>query len=362
MIYLNVGFNWDLDLAKKLIKLNETYSKNTNVIIDSVYGSTIDNPFGSARPVKRLSNVQTWWVRFKNCCLLLKNHGIKVNYTINSYCIGEEGKIKFEPAIDWLFSLSTYVQKVTIANPIILYHILDDIPEKTFEIILSTILNIDTQSHYLYYNNLSPDIKGICLALSRNRDISFLQKVSKFKIYTELLANEFCNINGCSCQGIYRQCCYQNHSHNVFGGYNRFLMDICSTSRWNNPSSWLKARFILPQWMELYEKIGINYLKITGRTHDSNYIYETTKSYMTRTFDKNLPLLWGLLENIYNKLPVRIPFTIDFNFEEKLKFINHWFDNPDFRCSEQLCGYSTGCMYCDIYYNHYFKINKGEPK
>ena len=355
---LNVGFNWDIDLAHQLVSANNLLGPPNKTRIASVYGSVVSNPFGTARPKSRLKNVSK--EDQYECSKVLRAGGIELNYTLNISDLGdlrwfekgERAQIEF---LGFLYNVLG-VKMLTIAHPLVLERVIKSkIP---FEIEISTIMNVDTLGHFDLYKKTSSQIKRICLAIGRNRDISFLQKIGRldksFPI-CELLANEFCTVAGHNCAGVFRSSCYSCHSHNVGNDmFNNYPMGRCTKSRWNNPSSWLKARFILPQWMNIYQDLGINHFKVSGRTHPSEYIIEMAKAYLTRYYGGNLLGLWAQLETIWDgfdkqeEIIKELPINLDCSTPKMNNFIRRWFANPKFRCSEMLCG--VECTKCESDY------------
>ncbi len=350
--HLNVGFNWDPELAKAFVNLNETVGKQFNTRIDSVYGSTSYNPLGSARPPQRVPLHD--WDRFKECISIFHDAGIKINWTANTNCLGDltEFERHYDALCDWVEAMAAYIDMYTVAHPLILELLLKSNAVKEIEI--STILNVDTLGLLNYYSDWSPKIKRVCLAISRNRDMSFLRRVAlyqKIMPKVELLANEFCTVAGHNCQGIYRQSCYECHSHGVGNTHcDNYPMSRCTQSRWDNPESWLKARFILPQWMDDYQALGINDFKISGRTHPSPYIHKIASAYMSRCYQGNLLGLWAQLESIWKGTPGQDDSLkrVEIDVSRIGNFIDHWMSKPDFRCAEQVCGIT--CQYCETFY------------
>jgi hypothetical protein len=161
------------------------------------------------------------------------------------------------------------------------------------------------------------------------------------------MVNEFCMIGNAYCEGILRQSCYLVHctGGNENKYFDNFPMGNCMKTRDRMGSSWLKARFVLPQDMKRYQNIGINHFKITGRTHPTKYCLFLAEQYMNQRFDGNLLELWIHLQNIGKK---EVQYSDQMPFDIPCKhldlFMDKWFKNPTFKCDEN-CG--TTCNYCD---------------
>ena len=163
------------------------------------------------------------------------------------------------------------------------------------------------------------------------------------------MVNEFCGNGTSNGAGhcIYRDHCYLLHSI----GYTKeeydkepYPMSECMASR-NNAKQWMKMNYIRPEDVQKYEDIGISNFKITGRTGTLEYLKKVIAAYIGQTYNGNLLQLWRHLENIEEKEFTPHTFIDNNNLNN---FINFWFENPNHRCSEQVCGVT--CDYCNRYY------------
>jgi len=355
MIKLMVGNNWDLKLLDNLNALNKGYSdwKNPPTIVE-VYGSVIDNPIGTARPIFRLANKSRQEV--EEFVIKAKSYNIDINYTLNTPCIGslDDLHIKFYSIVNfikWLENIG--IKRVTITHPLLMEIVAQN---SKLEIELSTVYHMTSirQLDILLAGKLP--ITKVCVNLMKNRDFRFLHALQIYakskNVDIELMANEMCNY-----ECIYRASCYNLHTHNIHDPKDRFSnypMGRCIQLRDSNLVEWLKARFILPQWLEFYEtEFGINHFKITGRTGTTDYITWVVQQYMQKFYHGNTIQLWWQLENIgtpqeeHIKAKNYIPAEkIDIDF---LKHVGYW------GC-ERAC--NNTCTYCEDYLNKILK--KGE--
>ncbi len=355
-ILLNVGSNWDPELLEGIRQFKmRSWHTYDGIKLFSLYGSIPDNPWGTARPSNRLrkSSLDS----FSNMCDLAHDMDIKVNYTLNASCFGSLSIFKPGPdhqyAMDYLKAIDEIVDMYTVAHPLML-DLLCKFSSKPIEI--SVIMNMRTMGQMRWAKTRWPNVNKVCIALDRNRDIGWLSAAAACspKIpEIELLANEFCSIGGHPCQGLLRTSCYQCHSHNVGNAADGYPMNICTASRWEEPSSWLKAKFILPQWMRKYrDKTGVRNFKITGRTHPTEYILKMADAYMRQQYDENILGLWAQLETIWKGFKVQDDMADSVNIPASLvdyhAFIDHWFGDMRLKCSDMFCG--VKCKYCDGVY------------
>ena len=121
-----------------------------------------------------------------------------------------------------------------------------------------------------------------------------------------------------------------------------------------NEQNWLRMRWIRPEDQKVYNEIGINYFKVSGRTGTTEYLKTVLEAYMSENFEGNLLTLWKPLQTIFSKeseLTYQHPEYID---NKKLDgFIDHWFKGDGFECENEMCGVT--CKYCENFWNSHFK-------
>jgi len=348
-----VGCNFDFNLIAKCAELNDKYGDRG--IINEYYGSDRAHAKLSARPEFRLQDISE--IDLAEFIKISKIENINFNYLMNSIIPGTKKEIEeMKPKlIDWVHKLEDIgVYRLTVANPIILPIIRE--ASKTIKIELSTIMHIDAITQIKYYKD-QYDIDKVCGNIIKNRSFKFLKNAADFcnnnDIMYEILANEFCGNGGSNYLApcVYRDSCYichgTNHTKEDAELLNGYPMNMCMASRDDMPPmNWLRTRFVRPEDIKEYNKIGIYNWKISGRTGSTEYITKVAKAYISENFDDNLLGLWKPLETIYSgesensfKHQVNIP-------NKKLNgFINHWAKNLDFDCANEVCG--TTCNYCE---------------
>ena len=172
-----------------------------------------------------------------------------------------------------------------------------------------------------------------------------------------LMVNEFCgngllNGNGAT-NCIYRDHCYELHSL----GYKKedsiccdYPMGRCIQSRSKN-IDWIKMNFIRPEDLGLYNTIGIDHFKITGRTGSTNYLCKVIKAYFNGQFSGNLLELWKHLETVDGKIDDSTYIPECYIENRKLDgFLELWFKNEGHICANEECGVS--CTYCEKFFNN----------
>lgn len=364
-----VGVNFDFNLLNDIISLNKQSEKGK---ITELYGSIRAHAKLAARPDFRLPDATP--IDLENYVRIAKENGIDFNYTLNSILpYGAKAEIfenRFAIAelVKYLEAIGVY--RITVANPLLL-EIIRNYANSEIETEISTIAHIDTITQIKYYHE-KYNVNKVCGNLNKNRDFEFLEKAAKYcnknGIIYELMANEFCGVGGkdYATHCIYRDSCYLCHATNsTFDDtttFDSYPMNICTDSRNLNISNWLKLKWIRPEDLIYYNKIGLNYFKITGRTGSSEYIRKTIKAYFDCSYDGNLIELWKPLESIKpgTKESEVKNFYID---NKKLNgFLDMWATQNPFtksyhKCDNEVCGET--CRYCNDFCE-YVNKTKGE--
>jgi|WetSurMetagenome_2_1015567.scaffolds.fasta_scaffold01141_12 hypothetical protein len=360
MINYKLGCNFDFKLIEDVKILNEQYSSSGSKI-NEFYGSERRMAWLTARPDFRLPDITK--KEFENYISICNKYNIEFNYTMNTINPGTKSDL-FNTKRDELQDFVKYLQdigvkRITIANPLIMALVCE---VSNIEIEVSTIAHIDTITQIKYLKETF-GISKVCGSILKNRCIGFLKKAAKWcnenGIIYELMANEFCGAGG---KDYFTHCplrdsCYIFHSTDktkLDAERFNYPMGYCIFGRKSDLYNWLRCRFIRPEDILRYVKIGINNFKLTGRTGSTDYLIKLAEGYLKQSWPYNLLELWKPLETIYsgqNELDFKHPGIID---NKKLNgFVDHWFDMPNFDCAEEICGET--CVYCSQWYE---RINK----
>lgn len=299
--YLNVGNTWDPKLVNNIAKFNK--KSKDGVLIDTLYGCTTCNLIGNARSPDRLQQLDIEQTR--KFVDLAHANGLKIAWTINESCVGNVEIFieQWKQLADGIkkFFLALDIDMLVVAHPLIMRLLTEyriDIPVE-----VSTITNITEPAQLIELTDAGVFVTRVCIPVGKNRDGTYLKAMVRIcnilGIELEVIVNEFCFLNSCNCEGLYRRSCYDMNAHAEAGdkdsGYPR---DICIEAREKDPVNWIRAKWVLPQHMCLYEDVGINRFKITGRTHPTNYLLSIIPHYMKRIFTGNLLELWPHLQTI----------------------------------------------------------------
>jgi hypothetical protein len=364
---LKIGCNFS-DSLIEFIK-NSIY-RYPNVKITEVFGSRSESSLLTARPKFRLPDISR--NDFTEYVKSLSEMNVDFNYTLNANTLGGKKDIlknRGEILRYIEFLVSSGVKVLTVSLPLMAEYIRKVSADIRIEI--SAIAHIDSISELQVWKE-KYGINKICVNISKNREIIFLTKLAEYckkrDIIVTLIANEFCgngvmpkdgeSIVASNC--IYRDHCYCLHSLD-YGTDDElddnYPMGRCIESR-NDNSVWLKLYFIRPEDMKLYNSIGINNFKITGRTSGFSFLEKVVTAYLKESHDGDLLDLWKHPETIGASEDL---FVSEYSLPNyKLEgFLQYWFKNPEHRCSNELCGET--CAYCNDFYRDRVLMNRLHP-
>lgn len=360
--HLKIGSNFDFLLIDKIREINECHA---DCVIDELYGSRRESAELTARPAFRLPDIDR--NAFREYIRQLSDSNILFNYTLNSSYLGSKDDIqrKESAILEYIRFLSdSGVAIITVTLPIIAEYI--RFVDKKIGIEISTIAHIDTVTQAAIWRERY-SISKVCSNLYKNREIKFLKNLADYcnknGIVLSVMVNEFCGNGLRESSGatncIYRDHCYSLHSigydedDQVCGNY---PMGRCIQSR-AKPTDWLKMSFIRPEDLKLYNSIGINHFKVTGRTGSTDYILKVAKAYADGYFNGNLLELWKHLETINDSITdSKYNPSCNINNKKLENFLKFWFENEQHNCADEECGVS--CTYCDNYYDEYIAEKK----
>lgn len=353
--HLKIGSNFDYLLIDKIREIND---RHTECIIDEVYGSRKESAKFTARPAFRLPEIER--NAFCEYVKRLKNVGVSFNYTLNTSYLGSkediqknEGKI-----LEYISFLScSGIDTITVTLPLMAEYIRS--VDKKIGIEISTIAHIDTVTQVAVWKERY-GVRKVCGNLYKNREVKFLKSLADYcntnDIVFTVMANEFCG-NGLeessgATNCIYRDHCYSLHSIDYEKDdhiYCNYPIGRCIQSR-TKATDWLKMHFIRPEDLRLYNTIGINHFKITGRTGSTDYILKVAEAYADEYFEGNLLELWKHLETINDIKGDSTYVPHCYIDNRKLEtFLHFWFENEQHTCANEECGVS--CTYCESFYD-----------
>jgi collagenase-like PrtC family protease len=274
---LSVGTNFDNQLLEEL--------KGSPVT--SVYGKLTEDIVGGGRPSFALPKVDE--SKVQEHINLAHKQGIEFNYLLNSVCLDnlELTADMNRRIIEFINILDEWkVDWITVTIPYLIELIKARYPR--IKISVSSFAHVDSIQKAKHYEQLG--VEEITPPESYNRNFRFLEELRKsVKLDIRLIATNDCLI---SCPFQHHHPIYQSHASqtgHVSGGFGfDFCLLRCTFERLKDPSQFIKACWIRPEDIKIYEEIGYDNFKLTERLKKTDKILKTIRAYQNKKWDGNL--------------------------------------------------------------------------
>jgi len=291
---LLVATNWDPALISALGELKDDIQ---------VYGvlptSTIGSG-GSGPDIGKMEEKQA-----EEYIQQAHSAGLKFDYLLNAPSLSnmewnESTHRELLEHLDWVSNMG--IDSVTVTIPYLLELIKSQFPNLKARV--STIAHVDSVARAQFFQSLGAD--SITLDAHINRNFKVLRAIrNAVKCELNILVNNLC---------LY-QCPYEYYHHDTMGHasqsynpangcYADYCVLRCTLDRLHDVSEVIKSRWVRPEDVSLYEEIGIDLFKITGRSMPTERILSAVTAYSSRHCNGNL----------YDILNVLTP---------KVGFVNH---------------------------------------
>ena len=270
--------NWDTELLPPLNQIKADI-QIFGVLPTSMMGSGMSGP-----DIPHMTTKQA-----EDYIKLAHSSGLTFNYLLNAPCMNnmewhEDTHRALLQHVEWLSDAG--VDSVTVAIPYLLELIKSQFPRLKVEV--STIAHVNSVARAKFFEALGAD--SIILDSNVNRDFRLLSAIrDAVRCELGVLTNSTC---------LY-QCPYEYYHNSTVGHatqnhnpLNGFYVDYCvlhcASSRLSDTSQLIKARWIRPEDIHLYEEIGVDFFKIGGRAMPTEWITNATAAYSSRRHQGNL--------------------------------------------------------------------------
>jgi len=270
--------NWDKSLIAPLSQMG------ADIQIYGVLPTTMIGSGGAGPDIPKMTRKQA-----EEYIKLAHSAGLTFDYLLNAPCMNnmewdENTHRDLLKHLEWISSAG--VDNVTVAIPYLLELIKKQFPHLNVRV--STIAKVNSVARAQMFESLGAD--SITLDANINRDFRLLKAInSAVNCELSVLTNNLC---------LY-QCPYEYYHYNTLGhasqSYNPldgFHMDYCvfhcTIDRLSDTSQIIKARWIRPEDMHVYEEIGIEHFKISGRSMPTESILNAAAAYSSRQYQGNL--------------------------------------------------------------------------
>lgn len=229
-------------------------------------------------------------------------------YCLNVSCLGNreftaDGQRWLVERLGWLSD--TAFDGVVLSNPYLIAFAKRRFPG--LPVAVSTANAIDSVDKALHFESQGADV--LYLPEYVNRNLPLLRQLRKrVRARLVLLANVGCLMHCPIRQYHINLVSHSNESLEV-GAYVDYPLLWCTKEKVADPARMLKAPWIRPEDLSLYEEIGIDEFKLAGREMDRPWVERVTRAFAARRWDGDLnDLILGFdhLEP-FGEMPVRVP-------------------------------------------------------
>jgi collagenase-like PrtC family protease len=275
---LLVPTNWDPGLIAPLSELE------ANVQLYGVLPTSMIGSGGSGPDKVRMAEEQA-----EEYVERVHSAGLKFDYLLNAPSMGnmewdENTHRELLMHLSWITSIGA--DSVTVTIPYLVELVKRQFPQ--LKVRVSTIAHVNSVARAKMFESLGAD--SITLDINVNRDFALL-KAMRDAVNCDLtvLLNNLC---------LY-QCPYEDYHHDALGhasqNYNPlrghyvdYCVLRCTLERLRDVSQIVKCRWARPEDIRIYEEIGIDGFKISGRSMPSQRILDAATAYSSRHYEGNL--------------------------------------------------------------------------
>lgn len=278
MAVFRVPCNWD---PKLLDALDRSATP-------TLYGMLPSHSVGGGRPSAALPHVSK--EQAEEYIRAVKAKGLSFNYLFNAPCLDaqeftDSWRSKFLNHLEWTVGVG--VDAVTVAVPYLIEVIKKHSPH--LKVCVSSFARVNSLRRALYFEALGADDITVD-PISMTRDLRCLEALAKrLKCQITLIANSFCLYQ---CPFAEYHSVLMGHSsqekHPSGGRYEEYPFYNCTLRKLTNPSELVRAGFIRPEDIRLYEEIGIESFKLTDRTRPTPWLAKAVAAYVEGSYKGDL--------------------------------------------------------------------------
>ena len=252
-----------------------------------IYGKLTSDYFGGGRPSFYLPEVDR--ARLERFVHKTHERGIGFNYLLNASAMGNteftrEGQRRMEEMLDWLDN--TGVDSVTVANVFFLRLVKRRHPR--LKVRISSHRFTDNARKVRFWVENGADYIVVS-EVNIHREFRVLEAMKKAAgdVELQLIVNNWCR-QDCAIAG--------NHAVGLSAASQAdsrgFPLDycslVCNNIRLQAPVNYLRANWIRPEDLHLYEDLGFHNFKIVERNTPTQVLLDRVKAYSEQRYDGNL--------------------------------------------------------------------------
>jgi collagenase-like PrtC family protease len=220
---------------------------------------------------------------------LAHSKGLKFDYLLNASCMGnmewdEDAHKELLKHLGWISDIG--VDSVTVTIPYLLELIKKQFPH--LKVRVSTIAHVNSVARAKFFESMGAD--SITLDFNINRDFKLLEAIrSTVKCELNLLLNDACLYQCPFRYYHYNSISHATQSYNPLKGfYIEYHTLRCTIERYSDTSQFIKSRWIRPEDLHVYEEMGFDSFKISGRSMSTEWILNAAQAYSSHQYKGNL--------------------------------------------------------------------------
>jgi len=252
-----------------------------------VYGKLTRDYFGGGRPSFYLPEVTASRLR----CFVDEAHryGIDFNYLLNASAMGNteftrEGQRQVEKMLDWLDGIG--VDSVTVANVYFLRLVKRRHPR--LKVRVSSHRYTDNARKVRFWVDNGADYIVVS-EVNIHREFEILRAMQEASqgVELQLIVNNWCR-QDCAIAGNHAVALSAASQQGSPGFPLDYCSIVCNQIRLLEPVNYLRANWIRPEDLHLYEELGYHNFKIVERNTPTQILLERARAYAARRYDGNL--------------------------------------------------------------------------
>jgi len=252
-----------------------------------VFGKRTADYFGGGRPSFYLPEVNREGLeRFVG---ETHRRGIEFNYLLNSSAMGnteltKEGQREMDEMLGWLEEIK--VDSVTVANLFLLRLIKRRHPR--LKVRVSSHRFTDTPRKVRFWVENGADYI-VVNEVGIHRELKVMKAMRKAAgdVELQLIVNNWCRTD-CAIAGSHAVALSAASTRKGSGFPLDYCSLVCNQIRLREPVNYLRANWIRPEDLAVYEELGYHNFKIVERNTPTQVLLERVKAYAERRYDGNL--------------------------------------------------------------------------
>lgn len=271
----SVAYNWDPALFECLAENG----------VEEIYAKLDRDVTGGARPA--FAMVPSGWSSLRLARRLADRHGIRVNYVLNGVSLGSEDfsarfRTRYQRFVGRLADLG--VEVITLANPWLAELTLAVAPQ--LELVVSSLAHVRSLREARFWEATGARV----VIIDETRNARLIRAVRDHtSLQVEVIANHLC-WDWCPLKATHSAVSTSASRVGAKGGlfYPSWCDAHCQLARVEDPAELVRASWIRPQDLDIYERWGATRLKICERLASTEDLCRIVRAYRARRYDGDL--------------------------------------------------------------------------